>query len=80
VTWIPVAERMPPRSVEDSFGCIERTIPVLATDGKYIMVAYHQVYTDGDAWPKWVEQGRDGYDFENVTHWMKLPDLPSFSS
>ena len=74
--WKSVKEWMPERSEADSFGCLERSIPVLATDGKYIMVAYHQTYTDGDPWPKWVEQGRDGYEFDNVTHWMKLPELP----
>ena len=76
MNWIPVTKQLPQRSAEDSFGCTERSVTVLATDGKYIAVAYHQSYTDGDDWTKWVEQGRDGYEFENVTHWMPLPNLP----
>lgn len=76
MSWISVNERMPPKSEEFSYGCTERSVLVLATDGKDITTAYHMVYTDGDSFPRWIEFGRDGYEFDGVTHWMPLPELP----
>ena len=53
--------------------------PVLATDGKIWQVAYTQqdidYYGKEEEEARWVVAGRDGYHFDNVTHWAKLPHL-----
>jgi Protein of unknown function (DUF551). len=71
-----------PDLCDDEFGWSESTW-VLATDGKAWQVAKYRIIPPWDdedpstADARWVVYGRDGYKFENVTHWMPLPPLPN---
>ena len=71
VGWIRVGDSLP--HVEEDGG---RSDCVLATDGRSVQVCYLQTY-DYD-WPLcWKQYGRDYYDFDNVTHWQPLPEMPT---
>lgn len=74
--WIPVSERMP--DVELDPFCWEESDHVLATDGLRVHVACTRklLSEHEDLETCWVIVGRDGYEFEDVTHWMPLPKLP----
>jgi len=60
----------------DDFHAFRHSVPVLATDGVLILVAYVHVWADNDYAPSWKIAGRDGYTFDGVTHWRPLPSLP----
>jgi hypothetical protein len=65
--WLPIASA-------------PRDIPILATDGKVMVVLMRGEVSPGVDWPDAV--GCGGYDFEwhfewsDLTHWMPLPALP----
>lgn|SRR5574337_309730 len=78
--WTPWSHTSAPESLPpmgDDFHAFRHSVPVLATDGVTILVAYLQVWTNDDYAPSWKIAGRDGYDFVGVTHWMLLPLLPN---
>lgn len=78
--WTPWTLATAPESrppMGDDFHAFRHSVPVLATDGVIMLVAYLQVWTDDDYAPSWKIAGRDGYTFEGVTHWMLLPALPN---
>lgn len=78
--WISVNERLPKQSPDEDYGTFRNSVSVLATDGKVIFTAYVQwsdnLYEMKEDTIQWKELGRDSYDFNNVTHWMPLPELP----
>lgn len=76
--WTRTADAMPPWDEGESWDGIWReTLPVLATDGKCIEVAYYRQNVDPDDCEegRWQIDGPDGYSFE-PTHWRPLPPLP----
>jgi len=72
--WIRVGDSLP--HVEEDGGLSDC---VLATDGRSVQVCYLQApYDDDDVWPScWKVFGRDFYDFDDVTHWQPLPEMPT---
>ena len=73
MSWIPTT-KLPPRG--EDFGAFNHSIDVLITDGKDIFVGYLETWADDEYPTQWKQKGRDGWDFNNVTHWMFLPDFP----
>lgn len=73
--WTAVSDSLP-GLVQDSF--TRESVPVLATDGRNVHVAYLRArYDDDDTETAWIIQGRDAYTFNGVTHWRALPKLPN---
>lgn len=73
--WTSVSDSLP-GLVQDSF--TRESVPVLATDGRNVHVAYLRArYDDDDTTTTWIIQGRDAYTFQGVTHWRALPKLPN---
>lgn len=74
--WISVKSGLLP-PIEEDYYAWNRSIDVLATDGRVIYLVYAMYWKDEwDNKTEWRISGRDGYDLDNVTHWMYLPELP----
>jgi hypothetical protein len=71
--WIPCDQRPP---VKEDYGDSFHSEEVLFTDGKRRWSGYLQTWADEEYEPTWKMAGPDGYNVENVTHWMPLPELP----
>lgn len=59
--WIKCSERMP-----DYF------VDVLITDGEHVELNWW----DGVEWDCWAERNSDMRTYDDVTHWMPLPEPP----
>jgi len=68
----------PDDAPEFDYGAWRESAPVLAWDGNTQWVAYVQWHDPEDGYesPVWVQQGRDSYRLEGVTHWRPLPEVP----
>ena len=75
--WVSVKDRMPPGTYLEKFLDYRYSVTVLATDGIVILTALAQYWTDNECPTQWKLTGPDSYDFNNVTHWQPLPELPS---
>ena len=71
--WTPAQYRPP---FGESFGEFHHSRDVLFTDGHRIYAGYLQTWTENEWPPSWRMLGPDGWEVENVTHWMYLPHLP----
>jgi hypothetical protein len=62
MTWTKASDQMPPKGVS-----------VLATNGQRRRVAHVEEFY-GELY--FVEDGQDGYSFEDATHWAPLLEMP----
>jgi hypothetical protein len=71
--WVSCDQRP---QIEEEFGGVSRSIDVIFTDGKEQWIGYMETWENDEYEPTWKMKGPDGWDVENVTHWMPLPPLP----
>ncbi len=63
----------PPELYSDSWR--SNSEQILMTDGIHTYTGYCWKYPDEET-INWTISGRDGYSFNEITHWMPLPELP----
>ena len=73
--WVRVARLLP--DMAEDFGDFCHSEVVLATDGMTRLTAYAVSWLNYEHPTQWKLTGPDAYDFDNVTHWQPLPELPS---
>lgn len=69
--WISVNEQLP--AVAEDYMAFTHSKEVLFTNGKRIFLGYCQQWEEDEYPLQWKVQGPDGYEIDNVTHWMALP-------
>ena len=62
-TWIPVSEGLPEEGVE---------VATLYQDGPEVLASTGVLDPDG----QWILSAGSGYDDDEVTHWLPLPEIP----
>lgn len=80
--WISVKNRLPDGGMECYLVLVD--LPCLV--GKYIDIAWYNAYNmygrdDFNPWYRfnpWYHRG-EGINYEGITHWMPLPELPKES-
>lgn len=71
--WTPVAS--PPDVSGDKFDWRHQSVPVLVKDAAgRVCVGLYAVDPDGEDPPRWVEDGRDGYEIDRPISWRMIPE------
>lgn len=75
IHWISVDDALPPYDVDAPSFCL-MSIRVLCWADKAMSIGYVRWYDAPSDGYSWVEDGRDSYALDNVTHWTYLPCSP----
>ena len=62
-TWIPISKGLPQEGVE---------VVALYHDGPEVIASTGVLDPDG----RWILSAGSGYDDDEVTHWLPLPEIP----
>ena len=71
--WTPVAT--PPDVSGEKFDWRHQSVPVLVKDSAgRVCVGLYAVDPDGEDSPRWIEDGRDGYEIDRPVSWRMIPE------
>lgn len=71
--WTPVTS--PPDVSGDKFDWRHQSVPVLVKDAAgRVCVGLYAVDPDGEDSPRWIEDGRDGYEIDRPMSWRMIPE------
>lgn len=71
--WTPAAS--PPDVIADKFDWRRQSAPVLVKDADgRVCIGLYAVDPDGEDPPRWIEDGRDGYEIDRPVSWRMIPE------